>query len=216
MPPVSRSLTLRRKWAALASTLAFAVVVFGQPAAPLPAFDAASVKPTPPEQQGRLTLDYCTTSGRFRVAGTPVLWSLTYAFRIKEYQVFGAPAWIDGFDSTYDIDARPAAPAGNAQCRLMLQSLFADRFQLVTHREMKETSVYFLTVAKGGSKLHEGGGVRLNGSVEVGAGGNPVYPDGMTMNSLATRLSDVVEKPVLVRPHGTEWKIRHLPRLLAS
>jgi uncharacterized protein (TIGR03435 family) len=199
MTPVRGAAMLRRKWSVAAFTLAIFGVALGQSGTPLPTFDAASVKATPPERQGRLTMDYCSTGGRFLVAGTPVLWSLTYAFRVREYQVFGAPSWTGEFDSAYDIDARPAAPADNAQCRLIVQSLFADRFRLVTHREMKEASVYFLTVAKGGAKLHEGGLVRLNGSLEVGAAGSPVYPDGLTMSLLATRLSDIVGKPVLDR-----------------
>ena len=34
----------------------------------------------------------------------------------------------------------------------MLQSLLADRFKLVVHREMKEMPVYALVVGKGGPK----------------------------------------------------------------
>jgi uncharacterized protein (TIGR03435 family) len=70
------------------------------------------------------------------VGGTPVLWSLTYAYRIKEYQVSGAPDWLSRFDSAYDIQGKPQAQVNDEQCRLMVQSLFADRFKLAAHREM--------------------------------------------------------------------------------
>jgi uncharacterized protein (TIGR03435 family) len=85
-----------------------------------PAFEVASVKPTPPERQNLLRIDYCRTGGTFAVGGTPVLWSLTYAYRLREYQISGAPAWLGEFDSAYDIEGKPAAPVSNEQCRLMV------------------------------------------------------------------------------------------------
>ena len=66
-----------------------ASAAFGQPAG-LPTFQAASVKPTPPGQN-RLRRDHCGPGGRFTVSGTPVMWSLTYAFRLEDYQIEGAP-----------------------------------------------------------------------------------------------------------------------------
>jgi uncharacterized protein (TIGR03435 family) len=81
---------------------------FGQSSVSQPAFEAVSVKPTPPSRQNTLRMDYCTSGGRFTVSGTPVMWSLTYAFRVKDYQVADAPAWLNAFDSAYDIEAKPA------------------------------------------------------------------------------------------------------------
>jgi uncharacterized protein (TIGR03435 family) len=37
----------------------------------------------------------------------------------------------------------------------MLQALLEDRFGLKVHQETREGSVYFLVIAKGGSKMHE-------------------------------------------------------------
>jgi uncharacterized protein (TIGR03435 family) len=42
---------------------------------------------------------------------------------------------------------------GASKLQLMMQSLLADRFKVVIHRENKEMPVYTLTVAKNGSKL---------------------------------------------------------------
>jgi uncharacterized protein (TIGR03435 family) len=81
----------------------------------------------------------------------------------------------------------------------MVQSLLADRFKLTTHREMKDSSVYLLTVAKTGAKLHEGGGVELNGSIEVGDDGMPIWAAGWNMASLAGHLSDWAGRPVVDR-----------------
>jgi uncharacterized protein (TIGR03435 family) len=79
----------------------------------------------------------------------------------------------------------------------MVQSLFADRFKLTMHKEQKETSVYFLIVGKNRTKLHLGGGVKLNGSVQVNATGKPEWPDGWTMSMLSSYLSDFAGRPVL-------------------
>lgn len=51
--------------------------------------------------------------------------------------------------------AKPESPASEDQLKLMLQTLLADRFRLVLHRETKQLPVYELIVAKGGPKLKE-------------------------------------------------------------
>jgi hypothetical protein len=55
---------------------------------------------------------------------------IRFAFGLKDYQISGGPAWITGFDTTYDIQALPPAPVDGQTCRSMLQSLFAERFKL--------------------------------------------------------------------------------------
>lgn len=172
-----------------------------------PAFEVASVKPTPPANRGRMVLDNCRPDGSFAVAGAPLLWTIRYAFELRDYQVAGTPAWASGFDTTYDIEARSAAPAGNAECRAMLRSLLAERFQLQFHREMKEQSVLILTVAKGGHKLRENGAVRINRALQMDGPGQPTWPNGVTMAQLASLMSGWVDKPVVDRTGlaGTFW-----------
>ena len=166
---------------------------------PRPAFEVTSVKPTPPESQNRIRTEHCPAGGNFSVGGAPVLWSLTYAYHLKEYEISGAPAWLGDFASTYDMEGKPPGHVNDEQCRLMVQSLFADRFRLTTHFETREASVYLLTIGKSGPKLREGGGVRLNGSVQVGDTGKPDWPDGWTASELAAHLSDFTGRPVVDR-----------------
>src|SRR5262245_6885246 len=109
-------------------------------------FEVVSVKPTPAARKNQLRTDRCTHGGGFGVAGTPVMWSLAYAYNMKEYQISGAPAWLNEFDSAFDIEGKPPGRVSDDQCRRMVQSLFVDRFKLVVHREMKESAVYLLTV----------------------------------------------------------------------
>jgi bla regulator protein blaR1 len=178
--------------------LCFSNGAFGQSTV-APAFEVSSVKPTPPERQNYLREDFCTNGGRFAVAGTPVIWSLAYAYHLKDSQISGAPAWLNEFDSAYDIEARAAGPVNDEQCRLMVQSLFVDRFKLAVHREVKESSVYLLTIGKTGTKLREGGGVKLNGGVQILPSGEPQWPNGLRMSGLTGILSDYTDRPVIDR-----------------
>ena len=72
------------------------------------------------------------------------------AYGVKAYQVFGPPA-IDS--EKFDIVAKIPPGTTEAQYAAMLQSLLAERFGLVVHREMRELPLYELVVAKGGLKM---------------------------------------------------------------
>jgi uncharacterized protein (TIGR03435 family) len=172
-----------------------AVVVFAQ----TPRFEVTSVKPTAPERQNTLRTDYCQKGGRFAVAGTPVIWSIAYAYRLKDFLIAEAPDWLKRFDSAYDIEGRPAGSVSEMQCRLMVQSLFADRFKMKSHQEVRESQVYLLTIAKGGPKFRQGGEVRLNGGIQINSDGRPTWPDGLTMVALASLLANYTERPVVDR-----------------
>jgi len=73
------------------------------------------------------------------------------AYGLQEFQVVGGPRWIDS--DGYNIEAKAEGCASKSQIRLMLQSLFEDRFNLKAHRETKELPSYALIAAKGGAKL---------------------------------------------------------------
>jgi len=53
----------------------------------------------------------------------------------------------------YTIIAKLPVETTPAQFQVMLQDLLAERFKLTLHHELKEFSVYELTIAKGGPKL---------------------------------------------------------------
>jgi uncharacterized protein (TIGR03435 family) len=80
---------------------------------------------------------------------------ITYAYDIKDYELFGEPHWAD--IDRYNISAK--GPDGSSLtrnvARPMMQALLADRFHLKLHTEMKEMAVYALVVAKGGPKFRE-------------------------------------------------------------
>jgi uncharacterized protein (TIGR03435 family) len=84
---------------------------------------------------------------------TTLIMLIGQAYRIKPFQIVGGPSWL-GSD-LFEITAKAEGTADFDKVMLMLQSLLAERFQLVIRRETKEMPVYALLVAKGGPKLKE-------------------------------------------------------------
>jgi uncharacterized protein (TIGR03435 family) len=72
---------------------------------------------------------------------------------VEAYQVSG-PEWMA--TSRFDVLAKLPDGATKEQIPEMLQSLLADRFGLVLHKEPREQQVYALLIEKDGPKLKEG------------------------------------------------------------
>src|SRR6185369_17208498 len=68
-----------------------------------------------------------------------------------EGKVVIGPDWINS--ELYDIEAKAETPTTEAQLKLMLQTLLAERFKLKVHREEREMPVYALVAGKNGIKF---------------------------------------------------------------
>jgi len=168
----------------------------GQPA---PAFDVASVKPAQGNRHDQFQSE-CSEGGEFISRGAPLLWAIKWAYGLNDYQVrSGWPGWLNSF-GTYDIEAKAERRVTEEQCRLMVQSLFDDRFKLRLHRETKKVSAYALVAGKRGPRLPAVGRVTINGAVKQAASEREL-PEGWTMSRLANYLASVraVSRPVLDR-----------------
>lgn len=131
-----------------------------------PKFEVVSIKPT--TIRGPVNT---SPGGRYVAVGESLRALIGYAYRLRDYQVMGGPAWAS--TDLWEIQAK--APEGSVQpsprpdttdfdamerlmrqpdtMALMLQSLLEDRFQLKIHHETREMGVYELAVAKGGLKM---------------------------------------------------------------
>jgi uncharacterized protein (TIGR03435 family) len=153
---------------------AVALPLFGQSAAaPMPIFDAVSIKPHDPNAQNT-RIQVAPT--RYSAQNVSLKWLIMFAYNLKsEDQVLGlsgAPG-----SARFDVEAKmdeetveafkklPLQEAEDRR-RLMLQSMLADRFKLKVHRESKELPMYALVIAKGGFKLKD-------------ADPNDTYPNGV-------------------------------------
>jgi uncharacterized protein (TIGR03435 family) len=190
---------------------------FGQ-TAPL-AFEAASLKPTAnPGKDGRIMRQMnggpgSTDPGRFTYSNITLKMLVQMAYDLKEFQVEG-PEWIDS--EGFDLIATMPPGTTQAQASGMMQTLLADRFKLVFHRETKPMPIYALVVGKNGSKMKEVetpapplDGAPPDPSARGGRGtGGPgirmmMSPNGMrmagsmTMAQLADQLTRRLARPVL-------------------
>jgi len=128
-------------------------VAVAQPAVTPPAFEVASVKTNGTgagEGSGRGREVVTSSPAGVTMRNVHLKSIVQWAYHLQAIQVSG-PGWLD--DNRYDIVTRTAAETPVERQRQMMQTLLADRFKLVFHRETKEMPAYIFTVAKGGHKL---------------------------------------------------------------
>jgi len=142
-----------------ASLIAIApLVAFGQVAADAPAFEVASVKlatsgtSVGPGGGVMIQRRMGGDPGRVDYANVTLKLVLARAYGVKDFQISG-PEWLDS--QGYDITAKVPEGVPTSMVPAMLQRLLAERFHVVSHKEMKTLPVYALTIAKGGPKLKE-------------------------------------------------------------
>jgi bla regulator protein BlaR1 len=141
----------------IASALAPRWIAFAQQP-DRPSFEVASIKPGDPDNP-QLKL-FMVPGGRLVTTNVPILALLGFAYDLRNHQISGIPKSLDSARFTIEAKAPeanspPPSSEGALRFRLMLQSLLADRFKLVVHRETREEQIYELVVDKGGSKMKE-------------------------------------------------------------
>ena len=168
----------------------FCAILFAQQPAGPAAFEVASIKPSldPPgavagifESKGGISAENVTLKRCVRGA-----------YDLPEPQIVGGPKWVD--QDRYYIEAKTAGAAGDHDLMLMLQTLLADRFKLVFHREQRAIPGYRLMVAKGRLKAQPS--APDSGSVGHSQRGR-IEGQGYTMAQLALKLAETLRQPVL-------------------
>lgn len=133
-----------------------------------PQFEVASIKPS--NSADRRPMIQSGTPGQFTAANVTVKMLIQYAYGIELFQISGGPDWI-GSD-LFDVTAKPEGSADRDHVMPMLQSLLAERFNLVVRRDTKEKQVYVLLVAKDGPKFKESNESDPN-IIDLGGRGSP-------------------------------------------
>src|SRR5688572_2852510 len=119
-----------------------------------PAFEVASVRSN---TSGSGSLKIGTQpGGRFEAINMPLVQLIQNAYQVRDFQIIGGPAWMsDRFDviAKAETEFPPTAPGAIGALPLMLQSLLAERFQLVAHKETREMDIYALVRAREDGRL---------------------------------------------------------------
>ena len=148
----------------------------GLPApATLPSFDAISIRqnltPTPGGRTGgamqpeRFVVQNATLKTIVRRAyGTPGQ-ATGNTLDLLDQQVAGGPEWVT--TDKFDITATTTGPTADAQMRLMVQRMLAERFQMKAHWEKRELPVYMMTMARQG---RPGPGLTLKSDADCARG----------------------------------------------
>ena len=172
-----------------------------------PHFEVASIKPSNSADRRPL---FRLTPGQYTASNVTMKMLIRSAYDIQLFQITGGPGWVDS--DLFDIAAKPQASAEHEQVMLMLQSLLADRFQLVIRRDTREMPVYAMIAAKNGPKFKESNESDPN-IIDLGGGGNPaggasrpgvtkirrglLVSQEATMAGLAAHLSSILGRTVI-------------------
>ena len=119
------------------------------------AFEVASVRQNKSDQEAYMNVSPVfgdspvSTGGLYSARNVPLIQFISFAYNLTQVQlqsVVSQARWTA--EDKFDIEARAAGDPDKAQYRLMMQSLLADRFKLVVHRENRQVPIYALVLVK--------------------------------------------------------------------
>lgn len=119
----------------------------GAPVDPDTRFEVVSIKPINDASTPMRTM---TTPAGFE-SSNPVGGILRQALQKPDYQMVGAPGWIN--TDRYSIRAKPPAGVPITAMSVMLLNMLKDRFQLVSHLETREQAIFHLVLTRNDGRL---------------------------------------------------------------
>src|SRR5579884_1799309 len=123
-------------------------------------FEVASIKEVAPLDgqaimSGRLP-GVSVDNALVRFSNKSVMELIWWAYRVSRNRIVEGPVWLSASETPrFDIVAKIPEGATKEQVPEMLQTLLAQRFKLVVHREKREAPAYALLVGRGGPRLKE-------------------------------------------------------------
>lgn len=89
--------------------------------------------------------------GRLDSNGLPIGVFLRQALQKPDYQIVGAPGWLD--TERYSITAKAPEGTPPSAMTVMMLNLLKDRFHLTTHLETREQPIFNLVIARADGRL---------------------------------------------------------------
>jgi uncharacterized protein (TIGR03435 family) len=173
-----------------------------QSSAPVPAFDAASIRAIEPGLRRQENIQ--SDPGSLRIQSSTLRSCIQWAYEVDPAQISG-PDWLG--DTRFDITAKSADAADTDRLRLMLRTLLAERFGLKLHHESKALPVYSMILAPNGPRLHSAGPKDASkflqsadaGPMLLGGDKTGLVAERVAMPELAAELSKPLMRPVIDR-----------------
>jgi uncharacterized protein (TIGR03435 family) len=150
-------------WSGLA-----AGVAFGQTPDALPKFEAADVHVSA-KTQNPFARTSPVRAGRYEIKFASIADLVRIAYSFDFDKVVGGPSWLEL--DRFDIIAKVPAESTPEMHKQMLQSVLAERFKLVTHKETRPLPTYSLVARK--PNLKEAAGTEDTGCHPAQATGAP-------------------------------------------
>src|SRR5262245_30223067 len=119
---------------------------------PRPAFEVATIRPSVNAPRQAVAAAGRTDGAQFRIAGLTIRDYISMGYAVRLNQISG-PDWIT--TDRFDIAATLSEGSRPDQVPAMMRTLLEDRFELKTHREKKDFSVYALRLSSAGLKMTE-------------------------------------------------------------
>jgi uncharacterized protein (TIGR03435 family) len=168
-------------------------------AAELPAFDVASLKPSPATLPGQnIEINLGTwRHGEVVLRNTTLNDCIRFAYGLVSDEQISGPDWMRSYQFRFDIIAKAPPATPREQLLLMLQRLLTERFRLALHREPRAMAHLDLEVAPGSRKLHESLDSTESSLVSYGPG-KLIYRH-IPLATLAVLLSRQLKQPVFDR-----------------
>jgi uncharacterized protein (TIGR03435 family) len=142
----------------LAATISAAALA--QSTETAPAFEIADVHASPRSRDTGMRTS--VRPGRYELRSATIIDLIRLAYGIDADKILGGPAWVD-YDR-FDVLAKiPSKTPPQDTLKLMLQSLLADRFKLVLHKDTRPAAGFVLSAGKGKPKFKEADASRETG-----------------------------------------------------
>jgi uncharacterized protein (TIGR03435 family) len=181
-----------------------------------PTFEVASIKPN--RSLGGMSSIHLS-KGRVSMENVSLKKVILNAYGIpddREYTIDG-PRWLT--TEHFDIDAIFPGDTPLPQVRQMMQTLLAERFKLVLHRETRQLTMYSLVIAKDGLKIHP----EEDGQGRTSSGPGRLEATKIPMQRLADLLAHSVGSPVIdstgvkgVFDFTLQWSPDEAPKIAAA
>ena len=113
------------------------------------AFEVASVRQNKSDEKPYMNVSPVlgdspvSTGGLYSGRNIPLIQFISFAYNLTQVQLQSVVSQVPWTaEDKFDIEARAAGDPDKAGYRLMMQSLLADRFKLLVHRENRQVPIY--------------------------------------------------------------------------